>query len=77
MKLLTFPQTGTNDIPAGLRKLADQIEADVYDDAHNLAWIIDCGDSRIEFGLLGKAISAGAEFNMLLDFAKYKIVSKI
>lgn len=75
MKLLKFPVQGIQDIPSGLRKLADDIESGKFDDAHNVAWIIDCGNSRIEYGLLGKAASPGAEFNILLDVTKHKFIN--
>jgi hypothetical protein len=51
--LLQFPDRDLADVPARLRALADQIEAGDYDDAHNLAWVIDCGNGRVELGVLG------------------------
>lgn len=77
MKLLKFPDVGTHDLAAGLRTLADKIDKGDYGDAHNLAWVIDCGDARIEIGLLGKTASAGAEFNLLLDTAKNRLVKSL
>ena len=77
MKIVKFPESNLQCIPDALRKLTDQIEAGDYNEAHQLAWIIDCGDSRIEYGLLGKAGSAGAEFNLLLDMAKFRMCRKV
>jgi hypothetical protein len=42
------------DVSEALRRLADAIDAGEYGDAHNLAWVIDCGDKRVECGLTGK-----------------------
>lgn len=53
--LVSLPDRDLRDIPRALRDLADSIEAGEYGAAHNLAWVIDCGDNRIEVGLLGAA----------------------
>lgn len=52
-KLITLPDRDIRDIPRALRDLADSIEAGKYGRAYNLAWVMDCGDKRIEVGLLG------------------------
>ena len=77
MKLLKFPDAGIKDVAKGLRILADKIDSGEYGDAHNLAWVLDCGSSRVEFGLLGQTASAGAEFNLLLDTAKNRLVKSL
>lgn len=53
--LIQLPDRNLADIPDSLRVLADAIEAGKYGAAHNLAWVIDCGDNRIEVGVLGAA----------------------
>lgn len=77
MKLVTLPVSNINDIPNGLRKLAEQIKSGAFGDAHNLAWIIDCGDSKCEFGMLGKSSSAGSEFYLLLALAQHRMIKDI
>ena len=59
MKIVKLPTTDLTDIAAGLRNLATQIENGDFNDAHNLAWVIDCGDGVVEVGLLGQSPSPG------------------
>lgn len=73
LKVVEIPVAGTLDVPSALRKLASQIEAGEFGDAHNLAWVIDCGDSRIECGLAGRAPEPGATGFMLFALAQRKI----
>lgn len=78
LKVVEFPEMhAATSIPDALRKLADQIEAKEFGDAHQLAWVIDCGDSHVEVGLLGKAASPGAEALLLLSVGVHKIVSGV
>lgn len=78
ISVVKFPElTAATSIPDALRKLADQIEAGDYDDAHNLGWVIDCGNSRIEIGLLGKAASPGAEAHLLFTLAQHRILDGV
>lgn len=72
-KVVEIPVAGTLDVPSALRKLASQIEAGEFGDAHNLAWVIDCGDSRIECGLAGRAPEPGATGYLLFALAQRKI----
>lgn len=75
MKLVQFPErVAFVDVAQGLRNLADQIDAGEFGDAHNVAWVIDCGGSDVQIGLLGKAASPGAEAHLLLTLAAAKIV---
>ena len=64
-----LPVENIADIPASLRTLADQIEAGNFDDAHNLGWVIDCGNARIEIGMAGAASAPGAEAHLLFSIA--------
>lgn len=61
------------DVPFGLRCLADKIEAGEFGDSHNLVWVIDCGDSRIELGLLGASPEGGPTAYLLLGNAMRKL----
>ena len=78
LSVVQFPDSpAAQDIPAALRKLADGIEAGEYGDAHNVAWIIDCGDGRKEIGLLGKSPSPGAEAHLLFALAQHRILDGV
>lgn len=63
------------DVPAGLRELADNIERGAFDDAHNLAWVIDGGNGRIHVGLLGAAAEYGPTAYLLHGLAMHKIAA--
>ncbi len=65
LRVVPFPSSNTQDVPASLRALADSIEAGSYGDAHNVAYVIDCGDKKLNVGLLGKANEPGAEVHLL------------
>lgn len=71
--LIQMPDRNLSDVPNALRDLADAIEAGKYDGAHNLAWVIDCGDSRIEVGLLGKAPEPALTAYLLLGLGMRRI----
>jgi len=74
LKLIEFPSLpGAQDVAASLRVLADAIERGAYGDAHNLAWVIDCGDGRIEVGMAGQAPEPGATAYLLFGLAKRRI----
>ena len=72
-KLIQFPDSNRHNIPQELRNLADSIEAGKYGDAHTLAWVIDCGDARIEVGLLGAAAEAAPTAYFLLGLAQRRL----
>lgn len=74
-ELIKFPKNDSVDIPTSLRNLADQIENGEYDDAHTLAWAIDCGDGRIELGLCGNCSEPSTTAYFLFGLAKYKLES--
>ena len=77
MKLLQFEQPECNHVVTGLRNLANNIEAGNYGDAHNLAWVINCGNGDVETGFLGEAKEPGAELFLLLAMGTHKIVSGV
>jgi len=71
--VINFPAKDTADIPNTLRTLADAIECGDYDNALYLGWVIDCGGSRIELGLIGKATEPAAEAHFLFALAQRKL----
>lgn len=77
LKIVAFPQNDIGDVAKSLRNLAESIEQGAFGEAHNLAWVIDCGDSMIECGLLGSSASPGAEAYFLFGLAKRKLESAI
>lgn len=66
LKLIEFPAHNLADLPGALRRLADQVEAGDYGDGHNLAWVVDCGNGRIELGLMGAAPEPSLTAHFLL-----------
>lgn len=73
-RVLNFPDSNAIlDVPAALRGLADAIDRGDYDDAYNLTWAMDCGDGRIEVGLLGKAPEPAITAYYLLGLAQRKL----
>lgn len=73
LNVVQLPRADIVDLPRGLRALADEIESGKYGDAHNLAWVIDCGDGRIEIGMLGNTAQPGAEAHYLYALAQRKL----
>lgn len=71
--LLKFPDVDIQDIPRGLRNLADAIEAGSWGDAHNVVWVVDCGDGKVELGMLGGTAEPGAVSHLLLGIAMRKL----
>lgn len=72
-KLLEFPPQDVCDISKALRNLADDVEAGKYGDAHNLAWIIDCGNCRIEVGLIGPCGELAPSLHYLMSLGLRKV----
>lgn len=73
--LLKLPVSNLKSVPDALRDLADSIEAGRYDDAHSLAWVIDCGDGKIAVGLLGKSVVPAPEAHYLLALGMRRLES--
>jgi hypothetical protein len=61
------------DISAGLRAIADGIDAGEYGGCHNLVWVIDKGGGGLDVGLLGSAPEFGPTAHLLLAMAMLKI----
>jgi hypothetical protein len=74
LNVIQFPAPNMGDVSAQLRELADAVDRGEYGDAHNIAWVMDCGDNRTEFGLMGKSESSGANFVLLLNLALHKLM---
>ena len=75
--ILRLPDRDLTDVPRALRALADAIERGEYGDAHNVAWVVDCGDSRIEVGMAGAAPEPGATAHLLFAIAQRKLEKAI
>jgi hypothetical protein len=75
LNIVSFPERHIGDIPRALRDLADSIEAGHYDDAHVIAWVIDCGEGKVEVGLLGQTAEPGAVAHYLFALAQRKLES--
>ena len=71
--VLKLPDRDLTDVPRALRALADAVERGEFADAHNVAWVIDCGDSRVECGLAGPAPEPGAAAHLLLAIGQRKL----
>ncbi len=64
--LLKFPDRDIRDVGRALRALADWIDGGECGEAHNVAWVIDCGDGRIDLGMAGAAAEPGITCHYLL-----------
>ncbi len=77
LNVVEFPTGDIADVPRGLRAIADQIESGEFGDAYNMAWVIDCGDARIEVGMLGHAAEPGATAHLLFGIAVRKMEDRV
>jgi hypothetical protein len=77
LKVVQFPGADVRDVAAQLRALADAVEKGEMGDAHNIAWVMDCGDSRLEFGMMGQSESFGANFVLLLNMALHRFMADL
>lgn len=74
LKVLQFPDLpGCQDVSSALRKLADEIDRGAKGDAHNLAWVLDCGDGECQIGLMGKAPEPAMTAYYLMGLAQRKL----
>lgn len=73
LSVVKFPDRDIRDVPSSLRALADTIEKGGYGDAHNLAWVIDCGEGRIEAGLIGAATEVAPTAYFLFGLGQRRI----
>ena len=78
LNVVPFPEHyAALDIPAALRVLAEQIEAEEHGACHTLLWVIDAGDGRIDLGLMGKCSDPGGTAHLLAAVAQRKIEAGI
>lgn len=75
LKVVEFPEQTAQSVVQGLRALAQSIEEGKFNDAHNLAWVIDGGSGSIYVGLLGQTPEPGATAHLLLGCGQHRIVS--
>lgn len=73
MNIVELPVHNIGDLARGLRALADGIDAGEYGDAHNVAWVVDCGGGRIEIGMMGQSGSSGADAHFLFALGQRKL----
>lgn len=77
VKVVELPQADIADVPRGLRALADQIErGDFGGPAFQCAWVLDCGDYRVECGLLGRSPSSRAEGYYLMAAGMHNLLTQ-
>lgn len=75
LKVVPHPTADIRDVAARLRSLAESIERGEFGESvHNLAWVADCGDSRIEVGLIGVAAEPGSTAHFLLHCGALKLL---
>lgn len=77
LKLLKFPRANVQDIPAMLRKLADDIESERLGPVCKIAYVMDMTDGNVEVGLAGESASPGAEAFLLLACGQKHILGGI
>lgn len=73
LKVVKVPTNCRTDVVGTLRQLAKRIERGDYGDAHNIAWVIDCGDGRFEQGLLGLAAEPALTAYFLHGIAQRRV----
>lgn len=77
MKVVALPVHNVDDISGGLRRIADDIDAGKYREAYNLLWIVDCGNGKVESGMLGQAAEPVATAILLMRLAEHKLLADI
>lgn len=71
-----LPVTSVRDVAGGLRRLADRIENGDFGSCHNVLWVLDKGNAKIEFGLLGEG-DAGLTALLLMRLAEHDFMQRI
>lgn len=64
MEVVPLPTRNHNDVAAGLRRMADKIEAGEYG-AASIAWVMDT-KGEVSVGLLGPCAEPAAAIHLLL-----------
>ena len=73
-KVVPLPTHDVADVSGALRNLADFIDAGKFGDAHNVAWVIDCGHARIEVGLIGHCGEVAPTLHYLLTLGAREVL---
>jgi len=73
MQVVNFPGASCVDVVAGLRALADTLEAE-GEHVHNAAYVMDKGDGNVQVGLLGQAPHPATTCHFLLAVGQHKMV---
>jgi hypothetical protein len=74
VKVVEIPIADIGNVAERLRSLADAIAEGDFGDAHNVAWVIDCGNGHQEVGYIGRAAGiAGADAHLLLAIGMRKL----
>ncbi len=68
-----IPVKDVGDTVRGLRQMAQDIEDGKYPDDVCLAWVMDCGDGKVQIGMLGHSPSPGPEAHLLFAVAMRKL----
>ena len=74
LNVVQIPSADIGDVPARLRSLAKNIEDGQFGDAHNVAWVIDCGNGRIEVGLIGPIAELAPSLHYLLSLGVQRVI---
>ncbi len=77
LKVVEFPVSHAQDIPAQLRALADEIESGDAGPVAQLAYVLDGVKDSIQVGLMGQSDSSGAEAYLLLAAGQKHILGGI
>lgn len=73
LKVVELKQSAVQDVVAGLRALADALEAeDVV--TRNVAYVVDKGNGDVQVGLLGGAPHPATTCHFLLAVGQHKMV---
>ena len=62
------------DIPASLRKLADEIECGEHGAVTHFSWVLDADFEPVKVGLIGRAESPDAVCIGLFEIAKHRLI---
>ena len=74
VKVVEMPAQDVRDIPGGLRRLADRVEAGELGEVNNLAWVIDSNtEPAVTCGMLGPSAEPGAVAHLMFAVAQRQL----
>ena len=76
-KIINLPVSDVRDIERGLKQLMSDIGEGKYGTVHNVVWIADRGNGKVEFGLLGYSGEPGLTAHLLMSIAQHNFISSI